>query len=92
MKKIDNYKNIRRKAVIFGLSTMMFALWFSLSILFVLTLIYSFSFVKTIIVAIAIGAAYLFCEYMGKNDITQFFINNKFPKEISNLTEDEEED
>ncbi|AVM51547.1 hypothetical protein [Capnocytophaga sp. oral taxon 878] len=92
MKKIDNYKDIRRKAVIWGLSTMKFALWFSLSVIFVLTLVYSFSLVKLIVVLLCIGIAYLGCEYADKNDITQFFINNKFPKEISSLTEDEEED
>jgi len=89
MKKIDNYKNIRRKATIIGLSMMYFIIFFSLASISVMVLIGGISFIKLICIATFIGLSYGACYYLDRNDISQLFMSNKFPKEVSNLTEDE---
>lgn len=89
MKKIDNYKNIRRKASIMGLSTTYFIIFFALSSVSVMVLIGGISLIKVICIAAFIGLSYGTCYVLNRNDISQMFMSNKFPKEVSNLTEDE---
>lgn len=90
MKSIDNYKNIRRKALIMGLSPMFFMIFFSLSAVSCMLLISGLSFVKIIGILIFIGATYGTCYFLNKNDLAESIMSSKFPKEISNLTENEE--
>lgn len=90
MKTIDNYKNIRRKAQIMGLSPMFFILFFSLSAVACLTLTTGVSFIKIILILSFSGGTYGVCYFLNKNDLAESVMNKKFPKEISNLTENDE--
>jgi len=89
MKKVDNYKNIRRKATIIGLSSMFFMIFFSTACLAVMFLIGGITLIKLVSIATFIGLSYGTCYFLSNNDVTRSLFNNKFPKEISNLTEDE---
>ena len=89
MKRIDNYKNIRRKASIIGLSFMYFIIFFSLASVSTMVLIGGISLIKVICIVTFIGLSYGTCYLLNRNDISQIFMSNKFPKEVSNLTEDE---
>ena len=89
MKKVDNYKNIRRKASIMGLSSMFFIIFFSAACLSCMLLIGGITLIKIVSIATFIGLSYGACYFLSNNNVTRSLFNNKFPKEISNLTEDE---
>lgn len=89
MKSIQNYKNIRRKAKIIGLSPMYFIIFFSLTALSVMLLIAGVSLAKIIGIAIFVGLNYVSCYFLSQNNLMRNFFNKKFPSEVSNLTENQ---
>ena len=83
MKKFEVYKNIRKRAVIFGLPISLFSLMMVSILASLLLIIFSFSFV--LIIAILILNAGLYIALTGINQNAQLFQMSKaFPKIISN--------
>lgn len=83
MKKFEIYKNIRKKAVIFGLPISLFALMM-LSILgSLMVIIFSFSFVMIIGILIFNAVLYIVLTRITNNP-QLFQMTNAFPKIISN--------
>lgn len=83
MKKFEIYKNIRKRAVIFGLPISLFALMMVAILASLLVIIFSFSF--GIIISVLVFNASL---YVGLTRITHnphlFQLAKAFPKIISN--------
>ncbi|WP_339629189.1 hypothetical protein [uncultured Maribacter sp.] len=83
MKKFEVYKNIRKRAVIFGLPISLFALMMVSILASLLIIIFSFSFVM--IIAILIFNAGLYIALTRINQNPQLFQMAKaFPRIISN--------
>ncbi|WP_430905579.1 hypothetical protein [Maribacter sp. 2-571] len=83
MKRFEVYKNIRKRAVIFGLPISLFALMMSSVIASLLVIIFSFSFV--LIIGILIFNATLYVVLTRLTNSPQLLqVRNVFPKIISN--------
>jgi hypothetical protein len=83
MKKFEIYKNIRKQAVIFGLSISLFALMMVVILASLLIIIFSFSF--GIIIGLFIINAALYIVLTRINNTPQVFQMKKaFPTIISN--------
>ncbi|WP_339657584.1 hypothetical protein [uncultured Maribacter sp.] len=83
MKKFEVYKNIRKRAVIFGLPISLFALMMVSILASLLIIIFSFSFI--LIIAILIFNAGLYIALTRINQNPQLFQMAKaFPRIISN--------
>lgn len=89
MKTIDNYKNIRRKALIIGLSPMFFFIFFAITAVSCLSLVAGISLLKIAIIVGVITCTYGICYFFNQNDLLANIMNKKFPKEVSNLTEND---
>tara|TARA_R110000737_G_scaffold15509_2_gene32099 strand:+ start:81 stop:365 length:285 start_codon:yes stop_codon:yes gene_type:complete len=83
MKKFEVYKNIRKRAVIFGLPISLFSLMMVSILASLLIIIFSFSFV--LIIGILIFNAGLYIALTRINQNPQLFqMANAFPRIISN--------
>ncbi|MBD0776852.1 hypothetical protein HPE56_03515 [Maribacter sp. ANRC-HE7] len=83
MKKFEVYKNIRKRAVIFGLPISLFALMMVAILASLLIIIFSFSFLMIIGVMVFNAALYIALTRIANNP--QLFQTAKaFPKIISN--------
>jgi len=83
MKKFEVYKNIRKRAVIFGLPLTLFALMMVAIIASLLIIIFSFSF--GIIIGVLVFNAALYVALLWITNNSQVFeLTNSFPKIISN--------
>jgi uncharacterized protein (DUF58 family) len=83
MKKFEVYKNIRKRAVIFGLPLTLFALMMVAIIASLLIIIFSFSF--GIIIGVLVFNAALYVALLWITNNSQVFeLANSFPKIISN--------
>ncbi|MGC1632806.1 MAG: hypothetical protein WA749_11910 [Gelidibacter sp.] len=83
MKTFEIYKNIRKRAVIFGLPISLFALMMVAVLVSLLVIIFSFSF--TMIIGILIFNAVLYVTLIRITNTPQFFqMANSFPNIISN--------
>ncbi|MCK0156365.1 hypothetical protein MWU65_04185 [Cellulophaga sp. F20128] len=83
MKKFEVYKNIRKRAVIFGLPISLFALMMMSILASLMVIIFSFSFV--IIIGIFIFNAALYVALTRISNNPQLFqLAKAFPKIISN--------
>ncbi|MDT0293545.1 hypothetical protein ACFQ3R_13215 [Mesonia ostreae] len=83
MKKFEVYKNIRKRAVIFGLAISLFALMMVSILASLLIIIFSFSF--AIIIGVLIWNAALYVALTRINNNPQLFqIAKAFPRIISN--------
>ena len=83
MKTYEIYKNIRKRAVIFGLPISLFALMMVAVLVSLLVIIFSFSF--TIIIGILIFNAVLYVSLIRITNTPQLFQMAKaFPRIISN--------
>ncbi|WP_418603562.1 hypothetical protein [Hwangdonia sp.] len=83
MKKYEVYKNIRKRAMIFGLPVSMFALMMIAVIASLLVIIFSFSFV-IIIGVLAFNAALYIALTRFAHNPRLFEFSKVFPKIISN--------
>ena len=83
MKKYEVYKNIRKRAVIFGLPISMFALMMVSILASLLIIIFSFSFVMIIGILIFNAALYVALTRI-TNDPQLFQMAKAFPQIISN--------
>jgi len=83
MKKYEVYKNIRKRAVIFGLPISLFALMMVSILASLLIIIFSFSFVMIIGILIFNAALYVALTRI-TNDPQLFRIAKAFPRIISN--------
>ncbi|MFD0836669.1 hypothetical protein ACFQ0I_12900 [Mariniflexile aquimaris] len=83
MKKYEVYKNIRKRAIIFGLPIPLFALMMSSIIASLLIIIFSFSFL--VVLGVLIGNAILYIALTKFTHNPQLFqVAKVFPKIISN--------
>ena len=83
MKKYEVYKNIRKRAVIFGLPISLFALMMVSILVSLLIIIFSFSFVMIIGILIFNAALYVALTRI-TNDPQLFQMAKAFPQIISN--------
>ncbi|WP_028375618.1 hypothetical protein [Leeuwenhoekiella sp. MAR_2009_132] len=83
MKKYEIYKNIRKRAVIFGLPVSLFALMMASIVISLLVIIFSFSFVMIIGIMIFNVVLYAALTQILRNP-QLFQKQNTFPKIISN--------
>jgi len=83
MKKFEVYKNIRKRAVIFGLPISLFALMMVSSLASLLIIIFSFSFVMIIVILIFNAALYIALTRINQNP-QLFQVIKAFPRIISN--------
>jgi len=83
MKKYEVYKNIRKRAVIFGLPISLFALMMVSILASLLIIIFSFSFVMIIGILIFNAALYVALTRI-TNDPQLFQMAKVFPQIISN--------
>ena len=83
MKKFEPYKNIRKKAVIFGLPISLFALMMMSILASLMVIIFSFSFGIIIGVAIFNAAFYIALTRISNNP-QLFQVAKVFPQIISN--------
>lgn len=83
MKKFEIYKNIRKRAVIFGLPISLFALMMVSIIVSLLIIIFSFNFVMIIGILIFNATLYVALSKMTHNP-QLFQIAKAFPRIISN--------
>ncbi len=83
MKRYEVYKNIRKRAVIFGLPISLFALMMVSILASLLIIIFSFSFVMIIGILIFNAALYVALTRI-TNDPQLFQIAKAFPRIISN--------
>ena len=83
MKKYEVYKNIRKRAVIFGLPISLFALMMVSILASLLIIIFSFSFVMIIGILIFNSALYVALTRI-TNDPQLFQMAKAFPQIISN--------
>ncbi len=83
MKKFEVYKNIRKRAVIFGLPISLFAVMMISIVASLLVIIFSFSYMMIIGIAIFNAALYIALTQITNNSqVIQFA--KAFPKIISN--------
>lgn len=83
MKKFEVYKNIRKRAVIFGLPISLFALMMVAILASLLIIIFSFSFVMIIGILVFNAALYVALTRIAHNP-QLFQMTKAFPKIISN--------
>jgi len=83
MKKFEVYKNIRKRAVIFGLPISLFALMMVSIIASLLVIIFSLSFGVIVGILIFNAALYVALTHLTNNP-QLFQMANAFPKIISN--------
>jgi type IV secretory pathway VirB3-like protein len=83
MKKYEIYKNIRKRAIIFGLPISLFALMMIAIVASLLVIIFSFSFIVVIGVLICNATLYIALTKFAHNP-QQLQIARVFPKIISN--------
>ena len=83
MKKFEVYKNIRKKAVIFGLPISLFALQMVAILASLLVIIFSFSFVMIIFILIFNAGLYITLTRINQNP-QLFQMTKPFPRIISN--------
>ena len=83
MKKFEVYKNIRKKAVIFGLPISLFALQMVAILASLLVIIFSFSFVMIIGILAFNAALYVALTHI-TNHPQLFQMTKPFPRIISN--------
>ena len=83
MKKFEVYKNIRKKAVIFGLPISLFALQMVAILASLLVIIFSFSFVMIIFILIFNAELYITLTRINQNP-QLFQMAKAFPRIISN--------
>jgi hypothetical protein len=83
MKKFEPYKNIRKKAVIFGLPLSLFALMMMSILGSLMIIIFSFSFIMIIGVMVFNAALYIALIRISNNP-QLFQVTKVFPKIISN--------
>lgn len=83
MKKFEIYKNIRKRAVIFGLPISLFALMMVSIIASLLIIIFSFSFIMIIGILIFNATLYVALSKLTHNP-QHFQIAKAFPRIISN--------
>nr|WP_282143597.1 hypothetical protein [Cellulophaga baltica] len=83
MKKFEIYKNIRKRAVIFGLPISLFALMMVSILASLLIIIFSFSFLMIIGVMVFNAVLYIALTRMANNP-RLFQVAKVFPKIISN--------
>ena len=83
MKKFEVYKNIRKRAVIFGLPLSLFAVMMISIIASLLIIIFSFSFGVIIGVLVLNAALYIVLTRITNNPQV-FHLAKTFPKSISN--------
>jgi type IV secretory pathway VirB3-like protein len=83
MKKFEVYKNIRKKAVIFGLPISLFALQMVAILASLLVIIFSFSFVMIIGILVFNAVLYVALTHITNNP-QLFQMAKVFPKIISN--------
>jgi hypothetical protein len=83
MKKFEVYKNIRKRAVIFGLPISLFALMMLSVLGSLMVIIFSFSFAMIIGILIFNAALYIALTRISNNP-QLFQMTNTFPKIISN--------
>tara|TARA_R110002072_G_scaffold248903_1_gene407806 strand:- start:63 stop:347 length:285 start_codon:yes stop_codon:yes gene_type:complete len=83
MKKYEVYKNIRKRAVIFGLPISLFALMMVSILVSLLIIIFSFSFAMIISILIFNAALYVALTRI-TNDPQLFQMAKAFPQIISN--------
>ena len=91
MKEINNYKNIRRKPYVYGFSTTNAIVFFIISIILVLTTVFGFTFKKLMIISIIGSINYLVCKGLSNGAILKKLFDKPLPKEISNLSETQED-
>ncbi len=83
MKKFEVYKNIRKRAVIFGLPISLFALQMVAILASLLVIIFSFSFAMIIAILIFNAALYVALTHITNNP-QLFQMAKAFPRIISN--------
>lgn len=83
MKKFEVYKNIRKRAMIFGLPVSLFALLMVSIIASLLVIIFSFGLGVIVGVLILNGGLYIILIRLAKRP-QLFQISNSFPKSITN--------
>lgn len=83
MKRFEVYKNIRKRAVIFGLSISLFALMMVSILASLLIIIFSFSFAIIIGVLVLNSSLFVVLTWITHNQQI-FQMTNAFPKILSN--------
>lgn len=91
MREVNNYKNIRRKPYIYGFSTTNAIVFFIISIVLVLTIVFGFSFTKLLVILIIESINYLVCKGLSNGTLLNKLFDKPQPKEISNLSETQED-
>lgn len=91
MKEVNNYKNIRRKPYIYGFSTTNAIVFFIISIILILTIVFGFSFKKLMTISIIGSINYLLCKGLSNGTLLNKLFDKPLPKEISNLSETQED-
>ncbi|MEM8846319.1 MAG: hypothetical protein AAGD17_04370 [Bacteroidota bacterium] len=86
MKKYEVYRNIRKRAMIWGLPTSLFALMMISVVASLLVIIFSFSLVVITIGIIWNATLYILLTRLGSR-IRHISLVNPFPKSISNRKE-----
>lgn len=87
MKEIRNYKNLRSQPYIYGFSPTGFYVFVGIGLLTLFSFTTGFSIIKIIIVAGINLISFIYTKYfMNDNALTKYLLNDKFPKEISDLT------
>lgn len=87
MKKIRNYKNIRRKPQIWGFTPTGFYIFIAVASITLFSFAISFSFMQLIVVLIINVMSLIATRLLISNEqLVQKFLNEKFPSEISDLT------
>ncbi len=84
MKEIKNYKNIRKKAYLYGFDKIPFFVFVASFVVALLTFLGGFSLMKVIFVCTFIGVSYLLCRNIFSNEkLLNSFLDNKLPKKYS---------
>jgi hypothetical protein len=84
MREIKNYKGFRKKPLIYGMNTLGFFVFLTISIISLLSFLGGFSLRKIIVVGIVIGLSYLVAVALSSNEsIINFLFDDKLPKNHS---------
>ncbi len=84
MREIKNFKGYRKKPLIYGMNTLGFFIFITVSLVALLSFLGGFSLKKIIIVGAVIGLTYLICLGLSNNDkLIHFLFDDKLPKKYS---------
>lgn len=81
---MKNYKKIRQKPYIYGLTLLGLIVFIAIIAVCAITLIFRFSVLNGIVILIVIGISFLFCKHiLSDKKFESMIFDNKLPKKYS---------